>query len=101
MDGTLLKKRVMKEIKQLRNANTLSINTNTVTSTNSNITIDFIGPKNTTFAGFTFKIEAKMGTKFPFESPKISFKTKIFLPHIVDMENGEICLEHICEWSPN
>eukprot|EP01084_Bolivina_argentea_P156949 273485_1 len=99
--STFLNKRVMQEIKQLAKANTLIVNSKTVTCMDNNITIDLNGPKNTPFAGFSFKIQAKIGSKYPFEPPKLSFKTKMFLPGIVHMENGEICLQNICEWSPN
>ncbi|KAM7339246.1 ubiquitin-conjugating enzyme E2 L3-like [Alexandromys fortis] len=47
-----------------------------------------------------FRIEINFPAEYPFKSPKITFKTKIYHPNID--EKGQVCLPVICaeNWKP-
>ena len=50
------------------------------------------GPEGTPYEGGTFYLNIKFGEKYPFEPPKVTFKTKIYHCNIKSI-NGEICLD--------
>eukprot|EP00484_Ammonia_sp_Unknown_P030501 CAMPEP_0197039090 /NCGR_PEP_ID=MMETSP1384-20130603/15944_1 /TAXON_ID=29189 /ORGANISM="Ammonia sp." /LENGTH=209 /DNA_ID=CAMNT_0042469633 /DNA_START=109 /DNA_END=738 /DNA_ORIENTATION=- len=50
------------------------------------------GPENTPYHGGKFYLNIKFGENYPFEPPKVTFKTKIYHCNIRS-SNGEICLD--------
>jgi len=50
------------------------------------------GPCNTPYKGGTFYLNIKFGENYPFEAPKVTFKTKIYHCNIRS-NTGEICLD--------
>eukprot|EP01084_Bolivina_argentea_P160177 278940_1 len=50
------------------------------------------GPENTPYYGGKFYLNIRFGDQYPFEPPKIKFKTKIYHCNIKS-SNGEICLD--------
>jgi ubiquitin-protein ligase len=50
------------------------------------------GPKDSFYEGGTFKIDIIFPEKYPFESPKMRFLTRIWHPNI-NSQTGEICSE--------
>jgi ubiquitin-conjugating enzyme E2 D/E len=57
------------------------------------------GPTGTPYEGGIFKIHIEFPKDYPFNPPKITFKTKIYHPNI--SSNGYICLDILKDkWSP-
>jgi ubiquitin-conjugating enzyme E2 D/E len=57
------------------------------------------GPSDSPYQGGVFKIVIEFPTNYPFKSPKVYFKTKIYHPNI--SESGVICLDILKNmWSP-
>jgi len=50
------------------------------------------GPENTPYHGGKFYLNIKFGDQYPFEAPKVTFKTKIYHCNI-NSTNGAICLD--------
>ncbi|KAG0436073.1 Ubiquitin-conjugating enzyme E2-23 kDa [Dictyocoela muelleri] len=58
------------------------------------------GPKDSFYKDGTFTILITLSPEYPFKSPSIGFKTKIFHPN-VDEQSGSICLDVLNQvWSP-
>ena len=58
-----------------------------------------IGPEDSPYTGGLFFLDIYFPTDYPFKSPKIYFKTKIYHPNI--SSNGSICLDILKDqWSP-
>lgn len=67
----------------------------------SSFYVKFYGPKDTPYEGGVFRIEVNLNEKYPFEPPKIAFKTKIHHPNICE-KSGLICLNVLLGygWTP-
>ena len=58
------------------------------------------GPEATPFEGGRFTLDFRLPENYPFSSPKVIFKTRIFHPNI-HFDSGEICLDVLkTDWSP-
>ena len=53
--------------------------------------IVLMGPKGTPYEGGKFNLSVSIPKEYPFEPPKVNFKTKIFHPNI--NLGGEICVD--------
>lgn len=58
-----------------------------------------VGPEDSPYQGGLFILDIVFPVDYPFKSPKVTFKTKIFHPNI--NANGGICLDILKDqWSP-
>ena len=93
---TLSEKRIKKDIQKLIEANP----TTKIIKKNEEISFKFLGPKDTYYRDSVFEVNIYLPKNYPFKSPSIAFKTKIYHPNI-DNRSGAICLNVINEtWSP-
>ena len=89
-------KRIKKDIKNLMNANPST----KIIKENEELSFKFIGPDDTFYKGSIFEVYVYLPQNYPFKSPSIAFKTKVYHPN-VDDRSGAICLNVINEtWSP-
>lgn len=89
-------RRIKKDIKKLIEANPST----TIIKENEELLFKFIGPPDTYYKGSIFEVYIYLPKNYPFKSPSIAFKTKIYHPNIDD-RSGAICLNVINEtWSP-
>lgn len=78
------------------------IDTALLTSLSNMNNFDLImnGPKNSPYDGGKFVMNINIPEDYPFKSPNIVFKTRIYHPHI--SKNGLICIETLgAGWGPN
>jgi ubiquitin-conjugating enzyme E2 D/E/ubiquitin-conjugating enzyme E2 H len=62
--------------------------------------VKIIGPKDSPYEGHVFVIGFTLTEHFPFKSPSVGFRTRIYHPN-VDEESGSICLDSLNKtWSP-
>ena len=89
-------KRIKKDIKNLMKANPST----KIIKENEELSFKFIGPEDTCYKGSIFEVYVYLPQNYPFKSPSIAFKTKVYHPN-VDDRSGAICLNVINEtWSP-
>ena len=94
--STISQKRIKRDIQKLILANP----TTKIIKKNEELSFKFIGPDDTCYKGAIFEVYIFLPKNYPFKSPSIAFKTKIYHPNI-DTVSGAICLNVINEtWSP-
>lgn len=95
------KKRILQEMKELRNSEQSdNITAGPVSEDNIfNWTATIIGPKDSPYEGGIFLLAIDFPKDYPFKPPKINFTTKIYHPNI--NSGGSICLDILnSQWSP-
>lgn len=76
------------------------IEINKISEDMSNITICFLGPKETPYEELVNVITIQIPKEYPHQAPKMHFINKIFHPNIAK-DDGEICLDILKDnWSP-
>jgi ubiquitin-conjugating enzyme E2 H len=93
---TVSEKRIKKDIQKLMKANPST----KIIKTNEELSFKIKGPADTYYKDYMFEVYIFLPKNYPFKSPSIAFKTKIYHPNI-DGHSGAICLNVINEtWSP-
>jgi ubiquitin-conjugating enzyme E2 D/E len=94
-----LHSRVLRDMKYVAaNADTNGMYSMPTQVSSDTIDIFINGPKDSPYEGFKFLTSIKFTTEYPFEPPKISFKTKFIHTNV---SNGGICLDILREqWTP-
>ena len=91
------KKRITKDINKLK----LAEPNMHVLSELKELEFTLTGPKDTCYEGAKFTIYVYLPINYPFKSPSIAFRTKIYHPNI-DAQSGAVCLDVINQkWSPS
>jgi len=65
--------------------------------------IDMIAPKESIYAGGTFKLLLTLPANYPFKPPVLSFQTKIYHPNVTNDDKGSMCLGILRsdQWKPS
>tara|TARA_B100001094_G_C18000443_1_gene704891 strand:- start:400 stop:834 length:435 start_codon:yes stop_codon:yes gene_type:complete len=72
----------------------------TILKNKNKINITIIGPKDSFYENQKYIIKIEFSKNYPFNSPSVGFKTKIFHPN-VDDKSGSICLDVLNQnWTP-
>lgn len=92
-------KRLQKEIKEIENDDSCNFSVGFKDDTANNILVVFNGPYETPYEDGMFKLLINIPDNYPYEPPKVEFKTKIFHPNIY--ENGNVCVSILdTDWKP-
>ncbi|KAI5841115.1 ubiquitin-conjugating enzyme/RWD-like protein [Morchella snyderi] len=65
--------------------------------------IELTGPKDSVYAGGTFKLLLTLPTNYPFKPPVLAFQTKIYHPNVSNDDKGSMCLGILRsdQWKPS
>ncbi|KAL0636662.1 hypothetical protein Q9L58_004394 [Maublancomyces gigas] len=65
--------------------------------------IELTGPKDSIYAGGTFKLLLTLPANYPFKPPILSFQTKIYHPNVSNDDKGSMCLGILRsdQWKPS
>nr|XP_012567518.2 ubiquitin-conjugating enzyme E2 11-like isoform X1 [Cicer arietinum] len=92
-------KRINKELKDLQKDPPASCSAGPVKNDMYHWQATIIGPPDSPYAGGVFALNIHFPKDYPFNPPKITFRTKVYHPNINN--NGSICLDILKEsWSP-
>ena len=94
--------RIRRDIAQIRKAGYVITdeNGNTEFENTDVFQVSILGPKDSAYEGYEFKLLFTLTEQFPFKSPSVGFRTRIFHPN-VDEASGSICLDSLNKaWSP-
>mmetsp|Transcript_19941 Transcript_19941/g.56044 ORF Transcript_19941/g.56044 Transcript_19941/m.56044 type:complete len:191 (+) Transcript_19941:185-757(+) len=92
--------RLHREIAEIMNDKTSGVSVNFDERDMSRMEGLLAGPADTPYQGGTFAVDIELGDSYPYEPPKMRFKTKIWHPNI-SSQNGAICLDILKDqWSP-
>lgn len=95
-------KRINRDIEQIRKAgyNITDEQGNTEFESVNTFLVNLAGPKDSMYEGYEFLLMFTLTEHFPFKSPSVGFRTRIFHPN-VDEASGSICLDSLNKaWSP-
>ena len=91
------KKRILKDIAKLK----LADPSTHMISPLKELEFTLTGPSGTCYEGAQFIVYVYLPINYPFKSPSIAFRTKIYHPNI-DAQSGAVCLDVINQkWSPS
>jgi ubiquitin-conjugating enzyme E2 D/E/ubiquitin-conjugating enzyme E2 H len=103
MDSKVIReKRIRRDISQIRAAGYILTDEqgNTDFEKCDTFIVSISGPKDSAYEGYEFKLIFTLTEHFPFKSPSVGFRTRIFHPN-VDEASGSICLDSLNKtWSP-
>lgn len=103
MDSKVIReKRIRRDIAQIRAAGYILTDEhgNTEFEKTDSFLVSVSGPKDSVYEGYEFKLLFTLTEQFPFKSPSVGFRTRIFHPN-VDESSGSICLDSLNKaWSP-
>ena len=89
-------KRILKDVKLLVSNDIYNVQVIDI----QNIECDLIGPKDTPYENGKWRISIYFPDNYPFKSPSIGFKNKIYHPNI-DLFSGSICINVLNNnWTP-
>ncbi|KAF7810376.1 ubiquitin-conjugating enzyme E2-17 kDa-like [Senna tora] len=92
-------KRILKELKDLEKDPPTYCSAGPVAEDIFHWHATFMGPPDSPYAGGVFHVNVQFPPEYPFQPPKVSFRTKVFHPNI--NPKGSICLDILKEeWSP-
>ena len=92
-------KRLSKELKNFKKDPPLNCSAGPVDKDLKHWSATIMGPDNSPYEGGIFNLDISFGSNYPFNPPKIFFKTPVYHPNI--SKNGSICLDILkTNWSP-
>ena len=87
----MAKKRILQEMKELKNTDIDGITAGPVSDTNIfEWTATLAGPKDSPYEEGIFLLAINFPQTYPFKPPKISFQTKIYHPNVY--ADGKVCI---------
>jgi len=92
--------RLQKEIQEIKQDKASGISVRVVGDNLTTLEGSISGPIDTPYEGGLFVVDIQIKGVYPFEPPKMRFKSKIWHPN-VSSQNGAICLDILKDqWSP-
>ncbi|GAQ85692.1 ubiquitin-conjugating enzyme [Klebsormidium nitens] len=92
--------RIQKELVEIERDKNSGVSVTIIGGQLSRLTGTIKGPIGTPYEGGIFVVDITLTKSYPFEPPKMTFKTKVWHPN-VSSANGAICLDILKDqWSP-